>query len=62
MPFRKGELMTEKETKPQALALEVQELEAWCNPGCGSSTTSNKCTCPVFITTTGSLFTASTAK
>jgi hypothetical protein len=49
-----------QDTKPQALSLEVQEIEAWCNPGCGSSTTSNKCTCPISITTTGSLFTAKT--
>ncbi len=54
--------MTEKETKPQALSLEVQELEAWCNPGCGTSTTSPRCTCAVGITTTGSLFTAKTAR
>ncbi len=49
-----------QDTKPQALSLEVQEIEAWCNPGCGSSTTSNRCTCPISITTTGSLFTAKT--
>ena len=54
--------MTEKETKPQALSLEIQELEVFCNPGCGSSTTSNRCTCPISATTTGSLFTANTAK
>jgi hypothetical protein len=48
------------ETKPQALSLEVEAIEQYCNPGCGSSTTSNKCTCPISITTTGSLFTAKT--
>jgi hypothetical protein len=46
--------------KPQALSLEVEALEQSCNPGCGSSTTSNKCTCPISISTTGSLFTATT--
>jgi len=53
--------MTEKETKPQALSLEIQELEAWCNPGCGSSSTDPRCTCPISISTTGSLFTSKTA-
>ena len=48
------------ERKPQALSLEVEALEQSCNPGCGSSTTSNKCTCPISLTTTGSLFTATT--
>jgi hypothetical protein len=48
------------ERKPQALSLEVEALEQNCNPGCGSSTTSNKCTCPISLTTTGSLFTATT--
>jgi len=48
------------ERKPQALCLEVEALEQTCNPGCGSSTTSNKCTCPISLTTTGSLFTATT--
>ncbi len=46
------------DTKPQALSLEVEALEQSCNPGCGSSTTSNRCTCPISISTTGSLFTA----
>ncbi len=46
------------ERKPQALSLEVEALEQSCNPGCGSSTTSNRCTCPISLTTTGSLFTA----
>jgi len=46
------------ETKPKALNLEVEELEIICNPGCGTSTTSHKCTCPISATTTGSLFTA----
>ena len=46
------------ETKPKALNLEVEELEIICNPGCGTSTTSPRCTCPISITTTGSLFTA----
>ena len=54
--------MTEKQSKPQALALEIEVLEQTCNPGCGSSTTSNRCTCPIRLTTTCSLFTANTAK
>ncbi len=51
-----------KDTKTTAtpLNLELQELEAWCNPGCGTSTTSGACTCPVRLTTTASLFTATT--
>jgi hypothetical protein len=50
------------DTKPQALSLEVEALEQSCNPGCGSSTTSNRCTCPVSISTTGSLFTATATR
>jgi len=42
------------------LNLEIQEIEAFCNPGCGTSTTSRACTCPISATTTGSLFTAKT--
>ncbi|MBW8876390.1 MAG: hypothetical protein JF614_15595 [Acidobacteria bacterium] len=53
--------MTQKpETKSKALSLEVEAVETYCNPGCGSSTTSNLCTCPIHLTTTGSLFTART--
>jgi len=48
----------EKALPPTPLSLEVESLEAFCNPGCGTSTTSNKCTCPISATTTGSLFTA----
>jgi hypothetical protein len=44
-----------------ALDLEVQEIEAFCHPGCGTSTTSHACTCPVSATTTASLFIAKTA-
>jgi len=51
---------TKTTAKPISLNLEVQELEAWCNPGCGTSTTSSKCTCPIRLTTTASLFTART--
>jgi len=51
---------TQAKTSP-ALNLEVQELENHCKPGCGSSTTSSLCTCPIFLTTTASLFTAKTA-
>ena len=53
--------MNEKtETKPQALALEIEVLEQSCNPGCGTSSTSSRCTCPISISTAGSLFTATT--
>ena len=50
--------MDEMSKKVRALELEVQPLEAFCNPGCNTSTTSPRCTCPIKITTTGSLFTA----
>ncbi|HTQ80402.1 MAG TPA: hypothetical protein VMM92_10430 [Thermoanaerobaculia bacterium] len=54
--------MNEKsETKVMALQLEIEELEQFCNPGCGTSSTSPHCTCPVTPSTTGSLFTARTA-
>jgi len=53
---------TETSVKPPALDLEVQELEAWCNPGCDSSTTSPRCDCPVRLTTAASLLTAQTAR
>jgi hypothetical protein len=52
--------MAQKIEKPKALNLEVEALETYCNPGCGSSTTSNLCTCPIRLTTTASLFTART--
>jgi len=52
---------TKTSAKPAALDLEVQEIEAWCRPGCGSSTTSTLCTCPIRLTTTASLFTAKTS-
>ncbi|HYX25410.1 MAG TPA: hypothetical protein VFC23_14760 [Thermoanaerobaculia bacterium] len=48
------------EMKSKALNLEVDAVETYCNPGCGSSTTSNRCTCPISLTTTASLFTART--
>jgi hypothetical protein len=50
----------DKNTKKnmRGLELEVQEVEQFCNPGCGTSTTSRRCTCPISATTTGSLFTA----
>jgi hypothetical protein len=50
-----------KTAKPIALDLEVQEIEQYCNPGCSSSSTNPRCTCPSFPSTTGSLFTARTA-
>jgi hypothetical protein len=52
--------MTETK-KVRALELEVQPLEAFCTPGCGTSSTHPGCTCPVFPSTTGSLFTAKTS-
>jgi hypothetical protein len=53
--------MTQKpETKSKALNLEVEALEMHCNPGCGSSSTDPRCTCPISATTTGSLFTSRT--
>ncbi len=53
--------MNEKtESKPPALALEIEVLEQSCNPGCGTSSTSSRCTCPISISTAGSLFTATT--
>jgi len=50
-----------KTVKPISLDLEVQELEAFCNPGCDTSTTSPRCTCRPRLTTTASLFTAKTS-
>jgi hypothetical protein len=50
-----------KPVKPVALDLEVQEVEAFCSPGCNTSTTSPRCTCRPGLTTTASLFTAKTA-
>jgi hypothetical protein len=44
------------------LNLEVSDLEKHCKPGCGSSTTSNLCTCPISASTTGSLFTSKTSQ
>jgi hypothetical protein len=44
--------------RKRGLDLEVQEVEQFCNPGCGTSSTHPSCTCPVFPSTTGSLFTA----
>jgi hypothetical protein len=53
--------MADMNTKVRALELEVQPLEAFCTPGCGTSSTHPRCTCPVFPSTTGSLFTAKTS-
>jgi len=50
-----------KTVKPVALDLEVDAIESHCKPGCGTSTTSSLCTCPITLTTTASLFTAKTA-
>ncbi len=52
--------MVQQENKPQALALEVEVIEQSCNPGCGTSSTSRLCTCPISASTAGSLFTAKT--
>jgi hypothetical protein len=57
-PLKETPMAQKVETKSKALNLEVEELEVICNPGCGTSTTSHKCTCPISATTTGSLFTA----
>jgi hypothetical protein len=46
--------------KTVPLNLEVQEIELSCRPGCGTSTTSSLCTCPISNTTMGSLFTSKT--
>lgn len=57
--------MTANDTKKQrshGLELEVHEVEQFCNPGCGSSTTSRLCTCPISATTTASLFTAKSTR
>lgn len=52
--------MVQQDNKPQALALEVEVIEQHCNPGCGSSSTDPRCTCPISASTTGSLFTSKT--
>jgi hypothetical protein len=52
---------TKTTVKPMALDLEVEEIESHCNPGCGSSTTSRLCTCPIKASTMASLFTAKTS-
>lgn len=52
---------TKTNAKPIALDLVIEEIEAHCNPGCGSSTTSRLCTCPISASTTASLFTAKTS-
>ena len=36
-------------TRMAALDLEVEELERRGRPGCGTSSTSPRCTCPVFL-------------
>lgn len=53
--------MNDTQKKVKALELEVQPIEQFCNPGCGTSTTRAGCTCPVYPSTTGSLFTAKTS-
>ena len=52
---------TKTTAKPPALDLVIEELEAHCRPGCGTSTTSRLCTCPISATTMASLFTAKTS-
>jgi hypothetical protein len=54
--------MPEKTAKVPSLKLEIETLEASCNPGCGTSTTSRLCTCPISVSTTGSLFTAKSTR
>ncbi len=50
--------MGDKNKSMNALDLEVQEVEQFACLGCGTSSTSPRCTCPVTPSTTGSLFTA----
>ena len=52
--------MTETNKKMRSLDLVVQEIEQHCNPGCGSSTTSRLCTCPISASTASSVFTSKT--
>jgi hypothetical protein len=54
--------MGEKNKSMSALDLEVQEVEQFVCGGCGTSSTSPRCTCPVFPSTTGSLFTAEVSR
>jgi hypothetical protein len=49
-----------KSAKVNPLNLEIEAIEMFCQPGCGTSTTSHLCTCPVSATTTSSLFTSKT--
>lgn len=50
--------MGDKNQRMRGLDLEVQEVERFGCIGCGTSSTSPHCTCPVSPTTTGSPFTA----
>jgi hypothetical protein len=43
--------MAETAKRPVALNLEVVDVETRTRPGCGSSSTSPHCTCPVGIET-----------
>ena len=49
--------MEPQKSKPVALDLQVEVVEAHCRPGCGSSTTSVLCTCPISASTTASMLT-----
>jgi hypothetical protein len=50
--------VADTKTKMRGLDLEVEEVERFACVGCGTSSTSPHCTCPVMPSTTGSLFTA----
>ena len=54
--------MPQKTTKSRPLNLEVEPIEQHCHPGCGTSTTSSLCTCPISSSTTESLFTAKSTR
>jgi hypothetical protein len=48
--------MPQQKAKATPLNLELQELERNMRPGCNSSSTNPRCTCPVSITITGAGF------
>ena len=50
--------MSEPNARMRGLDLKVEEVEQFACVGCGTSSTSPHCTCPVIPSTTGSLFTA----
>jgi hypothetical protein len=54
--------VNDKQKSTHALDLEVEEVEFFACSGCGTSSTSPRCTCPVSPSTTGSLFTAEVSR